>query len=193
MAYALAVLCIGLMVLSLFLLVLGLPGNWVIFGLTLAWSFISEAGFGWQFFAVFFGLAALGEAMEFAAGHFGGKRFGGTGKGSIGGIIGALLLGIFCAPLMFGLGALLGALGGGFLGSFLFEKLHGMETSRALKAAFGTMLGRFGGFLAKIGVGICLIALAAPRIWQSASGGPAKAPAEELIITLGAALQGLAG
>lgn len=169
MAYALAVLCMALMVASLFLLVLGLPGNWLIFGLALAWSFISGADFGWQFFGVLLGLALFGEAVEFAAGYFGGKRFGGTGKGSVGGIIGALALGILCAPLMFGLGALLGALAGGFLGSFLFETLHGMEANKAAKAAFGTMLGRFGGFLAKLGVGITLIVLSAPRIWLSIS------------------------
>lgn len=169
MAYALAVLSIGLMIASLFLLMLGLPGNWLILGLTLAWSLLGGEPFGWAFFAPLLALAVLGEAAEFAAGHFGGKRFGGTGKGSLGGIIGAFVLGLACAPLLFGLGALLGALAGGYLGSFIFEKAHGMKTSKALRAAFGTMLGRFGGFLAKLGVGIALVALSAPRIWQSAS------------------------
>lgn len=167
MLYILAALCIAVMIASLFLLILGLPGNWIIFALTLAWSLLSGAAFGWQFFVLLLGLATLGEVMEFAAGHFGGKRFGGTGKGSLGGIIGALALGIMCAPLLFGLGALLGALAGGFLGSLIFEKLHGMETGKAAKAAFGNMLGRFGGFLAKLGIGITLIVLAAPRIWGS--------------------------
>lgn len=171
MAHIMAVICIGLMLLSLFLLLLGLPGNWVIFGLALAWSIFSKAAFGWSFFGLLLGLAIVGEVLEFAAAHFGGKRFGGTSKGSLGGIIGALVLGIMCAPLFFGLGALLGALAGGFLGSFIFEKMNGMQTPKALKAAFGTMLGRFGGFLAKLGIGISLIALSAPRIWQSASGG----------------------
>lgn len=186
MAYVFAVLCIGLMIISLFLLVLGLPGNWVIFALALAWSLFSGAGFGWQFFAVFFGLAVFGELMEFAAGHYGGKRFGGTSKGSLGGIIGALALGIFCAPLFFGLGALLGALAGGFLGSFLFEKYHGMKSAKAAKAALGTMLGRFGGFLAKLGVGIALIALAAPRIWGSIAGtdAPPAEGASELVYAM---------
>lgn len=176
MAYAFAAICIALMLAALFLLVIGLPGNWIILGLALAWSLLSGASFGWQFFVVPVLLAVLGEVAEFAAGHFGGKRFGGTGKGSIGGIIGALVLGIMCAPIMFGLGALLGALAGGFLGSFIFEKLNGMETAKALRAAFGTMLGRFGGFLAKLGVGISLIALTAPGIWRSAGEGGAASP-----------------
>lgn len=177
MAYALAALCIGLMLAALFLLILGLPGNWVIFGLALVWSIFSGAAFGGQFFALLLVLAVLGEIMEFAAGHFGGKRFGGTGKGSLGGIIGALVLGIMCAPVLFGLGALLGALAGGFLGSFIFEKYNGMETPRAARAAFGTMIGRFGGFLAKLGVGIAMTALSASRIWQSI--GQSAAPPEE--------------
>ncbi len=80
MAYALAVLCIALMIAALFLLILGLPGNWIIFGLALLWSIFSGAPFGWQFLGLLLGLAVLGEIMEFAAGHFGGKRFGGTGN-----------------------------------------------------------------------------------------------------------------
>lgn len=187
MAYVFAVLCIGLMIASLFLLVLGLPGNWIIFGLALLWSVFGGAGFGWHFFALLLGLAVLGEIMEFAAGYFGGKRFGGTNKGSLGGIIGALVLGILCAPILFGLGALLGALAGGFIGSFLFEKYHGMETARAVKAALGTMIGRFGGFLAKLGVGIAMIVLAAPRIWGGIGQNPASdAPekASEVVFAL---------
>lgn len=167
MTYVLAVLCIALMILSLFLLLIGLPGTWVIIAIAFLWSWLSGAAFGTQFFLVLLGLAVVGEIAEFAAGHFGGKRFGGTGKGSIGGIIGALILGILCAPIMFGLGALIGALAGGFIGSFIVEAMQGMETGKAAKAAFGNMLGRFGGFWAKMGIAIVLIAMSAPRIWQS--------------------------
>lgn len=168
MLYIVAVVCIVLMVLSLMLIFLGLPGTWVIILLTGVWVFFTDAaGFGWQFFALAVSLAAFGELAEFAAGHFGVKRFGGTNKGSVGGMIGAIAGGIMCAPLFFGFGALLGALGGGFIGCFIVERCSGSPTGRAANAAFGATLGRFGGFVVKLGIGIGLIWLAAPRIWTS--------------------------
>ncbi|MDL2307653.1 DUF456 domain-containing protein [Desulfovibrio sp. OttesenSCG-928-C06] len=167
MGYVLAVVCISVMVLCLMLLFIGLPGNWVIIGLTALWAYLSGATFGWQFFVILIVLGAVGEVLEFLAGSIGAKKFGGSNKGSIGGIIGAIIGGIMCAPLFFGFGALLGALGGAFIGCFIFEKLHGMATKQALSASVGTTLGRFGGFLAKLAIGMTIIVLSAPRIWES--------------------------
>ncbi|MDR2892059.1 MAG: DUF456 domain-containing protein [Deltaproteobacteria bacterium] len=165
MTYILAILCIALMALCLMLLFLGLPGNWVILGLAALWSYFSDADFGWKFFLLLAGLAAVGEVLEFLAGSIGARRFGGTRKGSWGGIIGALVGGIACAPLFFGFGALLGALSGAFAGCFIIEKMHGMATAKAASAALGSALGRFGGFLAKFGIGLGMIYLSAQQIW----------------------------
>ena len=167
MTYVLAILCIALMALCLMLLFLGLPGNWVILGLAALWSFASGAAFGWKFFLLLAALAAVGEVLEFLAGSIGARRFGGTRRGSWGGIIGALAGGILCAPLFFGFGALLGALGGAFTGCFVMEKTQGMATGKALSAAVGSTLGRFGGFLAKLGIGLTMIYLSAQQIWGS--------------------------
>jgi uncharacterized protein YqgC (DUF456 family) len=167
MAYLTAALCIGLMTLCLPLLIFGLPGNWIMLVIAGLWSYFSGAAFGWSFFIPLLGLALAGEALEFLLGIFAGKRFGGTGKGNIGGIIGGILGGIFGAGFGFGLGALPGALLGAFGGSFVLEKLHGMERNKALHAALGTMLGRFGGFMVKLGIGITIFYLCLTRIWQS--------------------------
>lgn len=164
--YLFAVICIVLMVLSLMLIFLSLPGNWVILILAGLWSFFTQAaGFGWSFFALLIGLAALGELVEFLAGYFGSKRYGGTNKGSVGGMIGAVAGAILCAPFFFGLGALPGALAGSFTGTFLMEKSHGMESQAAINAAFGSTLGRFGGFVVKLGIGISMVWMCATRIW----------------------------
>jgi hypothetical protein len=71
-----------------------------------------------------------------------------------------------CAPLFFGFGALLGALGGGFAGCWLVEKFSGANSSDAANAAFGATLGRFGGFVVKLGIGIGMIWLIVPRLWS---------------------------
>ncbi len=156
------------MILSLMLIFLGLPGTWVIIAIVGLWSFFSEAlHFGWQFFALVIGLAGIGELVEFIAGYYGTKRFGGSNKGSIGGIIGAIVGGFMGAPLFFGLGALPGALAGGFAGCFLMEKFNGASSAAAANAAFGSTVGRFGGFVVKLSIGIGIICLSVPRIWES--------------------------
>ena len=168
MLYAIAIVCIALMLLSLMLIFLGLPGTWVIIAIAGLWSFFSGAlNFGWQFFLPLIVLAGVGELVEFIAGYYGAKRFGGTSKGSIGGIIGALVGGFLGAPLFFGLGALPGALAGCYAGCFLMEKLHGASANAAASAALGSTLGRFGGFVVKLGIGIGIICLTVPRIWES--------------------------
>ena len=168
MGYALAVLCILLMFFSLLLLLPGLPGNWLIILLAWLWSLCFDAGqFTWQYFALIVGLAAAGEVAEFLAGHFGAKKYGGSTEGSYGGIAGAILGGIFGAAFFFGLGALPGALAGGFAGCFIVEKVRGANTPSSLRAAWGSTLGRFGGFVVKISIGIYILWTAVPRVWNS--------------------------
>lgn len=169
MAHILAVCCIALMIFSLMLIFLGLPGNWLILALAGLWAFFADSvHLGWQFFVLAAGLAGLGEVVEFLAGYYGAKRFGGTKKGSMGGIVGAIVGGIVGAPFLFGFGALPGALAGGFAGCFCMEKLHGASGGAAASSALGSTLGRFGGFVVKLSIGIGIIWMAAPLIWKSA-------------------------
>lgn len=164
MEYVLAGVCILLMILSLALIFFGLPGTWVILGIVGIWSFLSGVSFGWQFFALLIVLAGAGEVLEFGAGYLGARKFGGSNKGSLGGIVGAIAGAIVMAPLFFGLGALIGALAGGFTGCFIVEKGCGASSPQAAKAAFGATLGRFGGFVIKLGIGVGIIWLSVPRI-----------------------------
>ena len=168
MLYLLAVVCIAFMILSLMLIFFGLPGTWVIIAIVGLWALLSDSvNFGWQFFALIIGLAGIGELVEFIAGYYGAKRFGGSGKGSVGGIVGALAGGFMGASLFFGFGALPGALAGGFAGCFFMEKYQGASSAAAANAAFGSTLGRFGGFVVKLSIGIGIICLSAPPIWRS--------------------------
>lgn len=166
MHYFLAILCIALMILSLMLIFLSLPGTWVILALVGLWGFFSGSPeLTFPFFILLVGLAALGELVEFLAGYFGSKRYGGSSKGSVGGMIGAVAGAILCAPFCFGLGALPGALAGSFAGTYLMEKSGGMGSNGAIKAAYGATLGRFGGFVVKLGIGISMVWMSASRIW----------------------------
>ncbi len=162
-----AVLSTLIMIAAPVLLFFSLPGTWIILLIAGLWSFFSATSpFTLQYFLLWGGLAALGELAEFFAGYFGTKKYGGSSSGSIGGMVGAIVGAIACAPLFFGIGALLGALGGGFVGCFVIERSKGSSTKLAAKAAWGTTLGRFGGFVIKITIAIVMLWHTIPLLWQ---------------------------
>ena len=158
--------CIALMVAVLFLNLFGLPANWIALGFAALWTFFApESTMTLTVLGVMAGLAIAGEVMEMLMVQIWGKKYGSTSLGIVGGIIGALIGAILCAPILFGIGALVGALVGAFLGSLAVELLRGRKNQEALRAAWGTMLGRFGGTMVKTAIGCSMVAVAAPHIW----------------------------
>lgn len=169
MATVLAVVFLVLMVLSLGLHLFSLPGNWLIIGLLLLWRMLTPEvapAMDMTFFIVVGGLALLGELLEFVVQMLGAKKYGGSGKGNWGGIIGAIAGAIVGAPFFFGLGALIGALGGAYAGCLALELGQGRSLDVASHAAKGAFLGKFLGMGLKFGIGVCLIVLGFPHLWQ---------------------------
>ena len=163
-----AALCIILMVLSLALHLFGLPANWVVLGLAGLWTLsVPASALTLGFLGMLACLAFAGEVLEMLLLHIGSKRYGGSGKGTFAGMIGAFIGAIVGAPFFLGVGAFFGALAGAYLGSLLVELLRGMPRQAAMSAAWGTMVGRFGGTMLKTAIGFAMVALAAPRIWPS--------------------------
>lgn len=166
MMTVLAILCISLMVAALFLNLFGLPANWIALIFAALWTFlVPETAMSVKILALMGGLAIAGEIMETLMVQIWGKKYGGSTMGTIAGIVGALIGAVLCAPILFGIGALFGALIGAFLGSLAVELLRGRHNNEALRAAWGTMLGRFGGTMVKTAIGCAMVVIAAPRIW----------------------------
>ncbi|SBV92734.1 conserved membrane hypothetical protein [uncultured delta proteobacterium] len=165
MITVLAILCIFLMAAALFLNLFGLPANWIALGFAALWTFlVPDTAMSLTVLAVMGGLAVAGEILETLMVQIWGKKYGGSTMGSVGGIIGALIGAIMCAPILFGIGALFGALAGAFLGSLAVELFRGRHNTEALRAAWGSMLGRFGGTMVKTAIGCAMVVIAAPRI-----------------------------
>lgn len=166
MITALAVLCILLMVGSLLLHLFGLPANWLVMIFAVLWFFLVPGNtLTWKVLVVMGTLAVAGEIMETLMTYIWGKKYGGSNMSTIAGVIGGLVGAIFCAPILFGIGALFGALAGAFLGALAVELLRGNGNANAVRAAWGTMLGRLGGTIVKTAIGCTLVVIAAPRIW----------------------------
>ncbi len=166
MTAILAAVCIAFMILCLGLHLFGLPANWLILGFAALWAFASpQSTLTSHDFIILGALALVGELLEFLMLHIWGKKYGGSGKGTFGGMIGAFAGAIVGAPFFLGIGAFFGALAGAFLGSLAVELLRGQSNEASLNAAWGTMLGRFGGTVLKVALGFAMIAYAGPRIW----------------------------
>lgn len=167
MEFAIAAVFIALLAGALTLNVLSLPANWVVLVLLGLWKLLHPAptGMDTMFFVIVIGAALVGEVLEFLTQTVGAKRYGSTGKGNLGGIIGAIAGALLGAPFLFGLGALFGALGGAWAGCYLLEIGHGRSRSEAAQAAKGAMMGRFLGLVLKTGIGAGMVIYAAPRIW----------------------------
>lgn len=141
----------------------GLFGNWVILGtIAAAWVATGFAHFGfWNFFFLV-ALGVLGEILEMLAAGYGASRFGGGRGAALASLVGCIAGAIIGTPWFPLVGTLAGALVGAFAGATLFELLIANKTPGAsARTGFGAALGRMGGVLAKLTIGLAMLAVAA--------------------------------
>jgi len=166
MAAITAGLFILLLICCLALNVFSLPGNWLILAFTGIWKWIHpQMEMGWWLFGLVTFLMLTGEILEWVSQLWSGRRYGGSRRGNISAIVGAVAGSIIFAPFFFGLGALLGAFAGAYAGSFIVEKLQGRSLAESNRAALGAFWGKIFGVAAKIGLGAFSLFIIVPRIW----------------------------
>ena len=131
-----------LLLLGAFFIILGiigafipiLPGpitSWV--GLLLI-HFTNVISFNWTFILSTLVIAVVVYILDYIIPALGTKKFGGSKYGIIGTTVGLLVGLIFLGPF--------GIIVGPFIGAFIGELIHDNENSnRALKAAFGSLIG----------------------------------------------------
>jgi len=154
-----------LMAVSLVIIVLGLPGAWLILAETLVYALVTgfNRGIGWWDLIILLALAGLGELLEFVLTARGAQKHGGSrsvmAAAIVGGIAGAFLVNMFLPVI----GALIGAFLGVYLGALLLAWLQDRNMEKARQIAIGAFKGRLGSVMAKETVGV---AMAAIIIWQ---------------------------
>lgn len=169
--YLIAAILVLLNTIWLALLVLGLPGTWLILLSTiiaawLQWDTTVPAAdqvIGLYVLLSLLGLAVLGEILEFIAGAAGARKAGGSAKGAlaaiVGGIIGAIV-GTVLIPIPV-LGTLLGAAAGAGLAALGVELAEGRPLEASVRVGVGAGVGRLLGTLYKLVVGVVMWFLAA--------------------------------
>lgn|SRR3989442_2194959 len=150
------VLLVACCVVGLLLVVLGLPGLWVMV--------LGVVGYGWLTdfrtvgvvtIAVALGLAFLGEIVEFWIGFRLAGRYGGSRRAGWGALLGGLVGAVTGVPVPL-IGSVIGAFVGSFGGAALLEYFGSRDPNRAARAGWGAVLGRAAGAAAKIALGVVI-------------------------------------
>jgi uncharacterized protein YqgC (DUF456 family) len=143
---------------GLVLTVINLPGIWLIFGASLVAGIMDKFQHLTPIILVVLFLLCL--ASTFAdniAAALGAKKFGGTGWGMAGAVIGGIV-GIFVGGVW---GIFLGPLVGAVLFEMLFAK---KDMTTSLKAGWGTFIGILVSMILKLGLSVCIIIFTITRI-----------------------------
>ena len=155
----------------LILVLLGLPGTWLMLILAVGVELIDtmwigsedKETFGWIWIGVCAVLAVLGEVLEAIAGAVGTRKGGGTKRGMIGAIIGGIVGAIALTPFIPIpiLGTLIGALIGTFVGALIGEMTGRNQVGGGTmaKAAIGATIGRLLGTMGKFLIGVVIFAV----------------------------------
>jgi uncharacterized protein YqgC (DUF456 family) len=152
-----ALLILGcVIILSEILIVLGLPGLWIMVASAVTYNLIVPGEpIGWVTLIAVAVLALVAELLEFTlagryARKYGGSRRAGWGA-IIGGIVGAMVG--FPVPIV---GPVIGAFVGSFVGALVAELTGGSSAGDATRVAKGALIGRVVSTVLKVGIGFTI-------------------------------------
>ena len=160
------VLLIG-MAAGLVIIPFGLPGIGVIFGSALFYALLTDfsSGISLNFILLLGAITVFGETADNWLMAAGAKRFGASTTAAwlslLGGFLGALILGPMLAVVLNVIGPVVGAFLGAFISVVLYERRQKQNWREALRAGWGTLLGRVAGIALKMVVGVGMVAAVA--------------------------------
>ena len=136
----------------------GFPGNWavLVFSFLLAWSGDFDK-IQTATLIILLVLSLLSEGIEFLLGIIGAKKYETNNKAIVGSFIFGIIGAIWGATFFFGIGSVICAFAGAFVGAVVVELILGKGFWQSVRAGWGTLIGRLGGSFAKIIIGMAMI------------------------------------
>ncbi|MHC4415096.1 MAG: DUF456 family protein [Planctomycetota bacterium] len=176
--YLVAALLFLLGAVCVVLVVIQLPGAWILLALAAVVEYCDRfylpegdrQTFGWWVLGSCLILLVIGEIVEFIAGALGAQKGGSSRRGTIGALVGGIA-GIFIfTPLFFFVplfGAFLGAVLGTFVGAIVGELSAERATLRgSVRPAVGATIGRVLGTTGKVAIAVAVwLALSISAFW----------------------------
>lgn len=155
----------GVLFLGLFLTVIGLFGNIIIFGAVLLYAFLT--GFypiGLRELLVIGLLYGTGEFLEYVFTILGVRWLGASRLAGWMAILGTIIGAMTGGMLLWGLGVVIGGFIGAFLGVLLTELIVKGEIGPAIKAGLGAFIGKTGAVFVKLCIAIIMVIYACSHI-----------------------------
>jgi uncharacterized protein YqgC (DUF456 family) len=151
------ILLTGVLILSLILIALGLPGLWVMIASAVVYNIlIGETAIGWFTLICVGVLAAIAEVIEWTLSGKYARKYGGSRRAAWGAVIGGTLGAILGFPVPI-VGPLVGAFAGSFAGALFGELSSGATRRESTRVAWGALVGRVAATAMKMAIG-CAIA-----------------------------------
>jgi uncharacterized protein len=146
------------LILSLVLIALGLPGMWVMIASAVVYNITTHTNaIGWFTLISVGVLALIAEVIEFTLAGKYARKYGGSRRAGWGAMLGGIAGAFMGVPVPI-VGPLIGAFIGSFVGALVGELSTGSTKTGAAKAATGALVGRVVATAMKMGVG-CAIAV----------------------------------
>jgi uncharacterized protein len=147
------------LLLSLFLIPLGLPGTWLMVGAAIGYdALVPGDPIGWVTIVITAVLALVAEIFEFTLSASYTRKYGGSRRAGWGAIIGGIVGAIVGVPVPI-IGSVIGAFVGAFAGALVAEYTRRDSTAgTATRVATGALIGRVVAAAMKTGVGVVIAA-----------------------------------
>jgi len=152
-------LFLAAMLLGLFLIPFGIPGTFLQVAAALVLRLQSGGALmRMRWVALFFGMALVGELIDFLSGQFGAKKFGGSKSAAwgalLGGFIGAFFGSLIPIPLI---GTVVASFIGTFAGAIVGQMRHEKSVDIKLHVGIGAIIGRAIGVSVKMFIGFVIL------------------------------------
>lgn len=158
------ILLAGIMLISLFLIPLGLPGTWVMLAAGVGYSLLVPGSIGWFTLIAVTVIAVIAEIFEFTLAGKYARKYGGSRRASWGAIIGGTIGAIVGVPVPV-IGSIIGAFVGAFAGALVAEYSRGSGAQASTRVATGALIGRAVASAMKVAAGLII---AAWLLWTAA-------------------------
>jgi len=140
-------------IVSLILIVLGLPGLWIMVASAVTYNLIVPGDpIGWVTLVIVGILALVAELLDISLTGRYARRYGGSRRAGWGAIIGSIVGAMVGFPVPI-IGPVIGAFIGSLVGALIAEFTGGSSAGDATRVAKGALIGRVVSTVLKIGIG----------------------------------------
>jgi uncharacterized protein YqgC (DUF456 family) len=160
------ILLVAAILISLFLVPIGLPGTWLMIGAAIAFDYLSpSARVGWIAIGVALVLAFMAEVFEWTLSARYAKKYGGSKRAGWGAFLGGLIGAFVGVPVPI-IGSMIGAFVGAFAGALIAEYTHRDATAgTATRVATGALVGRAAATALKMAIAFVIAVILVGAAW----------------------------